>query len=365
MDVKPKNAMRAEGGRIVLLDFGFARPTEERAGAEGSPIGGTPPFMSPEHFEGRTDIGPRSDIYSLGVLLYWLMAGRYPYEHEDFADLAAKVLAGSITPLVDHRPDAPAGLVEILERAMARQEHDRFTSAGEFEEALRRFVGGQERVREEPNASYSFARRGLLSASAVLVLFAGAWWLSGSLSGKSFRLEYSFYKGSGEEAIPLTEQGSVRVGDHLFLRARSGDAFYLYVFNQDERGNWFRLLPAGESPAHALNEQNVWHRFPPGEWIVNSAGDTEHLYVIAAPHRVAFADELAEIIPPTGKHEGSLTRGQRERLRGIGGETTNDVVEKEVFDLQTVFAAFQENLDGSSSIHATHWQFRNEGGPSD
>ena len=143
MDVKPGNVMRASGGRIVLLlDIGFAFTTRENGRSEWT-LGGSPPYMSPEQLEGRSYVGSRSDVYSLGVVLYWFVAGRHPYESASIVDLATKVIRGQATPLLDVRSDVPAALVEIIERAMAREEPNRFPSAGAMEEALWRFVGGR------------------------------------------------------------------------------------------------------------------------------------------------------------------------------------------------------------------------------
>ena len=357
MDVKPGNVMRASGGRIVLLDFGFARATVESGQSGGSPLGGTPPYMSPEQFEGRTDIGARSDVYSLGVVIYWLVAGRYPYQFTSNVDLARKVMMGHVTPLLDVRSDVPAALVEIIERAMARKEAERFPSAGAMEEALRGFLGGQSRhERSLPPASH--ARRTVLLAVGAVLLLGALWIVPKALAKPSFDIDYAFYKDVDGESVHLASGDSVRLGDKLHLEARSDEAFYLYVFNQDEKGTWSRLLPS-ENEA-SLHDKDVLHRFPPtGSWEVDIAGEQEHLYVVASPRRVPFADELVSTIPVRGIDQGTIASAHQERLRGIAGVPKEEPA-RGPFDLKKYFSSFERNA-GPDTLTAHH-ELRNVGG---
>ena len=105
LDVKAGNVMRAEGGRIVLLDFGLAR-AGAAVGDHYEPLVGTPLAMAPEQLAGEP-VGPRADLYSLGVMLYWLVSRRYPHEAKTFSDLRRLVLSSEPTPLVDVRADLP------------------------------------------------------------------------------------------------------------------------------------------------------------------------------------------------------------------------------------------------------------------
>ncbi|MCC6406327.1 MAG: serine/threonine protein kinase [Planctomycetes bacterium] len=182
-DLKPSNVMRATGGRVVLLDFGFARSTSD---GPGSP-GGTPRFMAPEQFDAAAEVGPKADLYALGVLLYWLVSDRYPYEASDFESLRAAVLSGRSVPLADRNPNLPSAFVRIVERALA-PEAGRFATAGELERALRAFLSGAESaaarplveaptsVEDEPAPRVNVPWKGILIMSAFVSVPAAAWW---------------------------------------------------------------------------------------------------------------------------------------------------------------------------------------------
>ncbi len=113
-DIKTSNVMRETGGRIVLMDFGSAA---EQPGdlepREGAGLSGTPLFMAPEVLRGETP-GPVSDVYSLGVVLYRLVSGRFPVEAASLPELLEKHRSGAATPLRDVRPDLPGGFVQVV-----------------------------------------------------------------------------------------------------------------------------------------------------------------------------------------------------------------------------------------------------------
>ncbi|MEP6916900.1 MAG: protein kinase [Acidobacteriota bacterium] len=131
-DVKTQNVMREEGGRIVLMDFGAGRAQGGDAGA----FAGTPLYVAPEVLAGEPPTC-RSDVYSLGVLLFHLLTGTYPCIADDLDALRAMHADGIRTWLRDRRPDIPASLVETIERALEADPARRFTTAGEMERALK------------------------------------------------------------------------------------------------------------------------------------------------------------------------------------------------------------------------------------
>jgi non-specific serine/threonine protein kinase len=144
-DVKTRNVMRVEGGRIVLMDFGsVTQPRSIDAKEENPFLVGTPLTMAPEQLEGG-EVGPAADLYALGVLLYRLVSGRYPIEASSLEELAALHQRGAHQPLRDRRSDLPAEFIAIIERGLARDPRDRFPSAGAFERALLHFVRADDR----------------------------------------------------------------------------------------------------------------------------------------------------------------------------------------------------------------------------
>lgn len=132
-DIKAHNVMREVGGRIVLMDFSGAWTSD--AGETPANQSGTPLYMAPELFEDRPPT-VASDIYSLGVLLFYLLSGRRPVEGESLADLRDAHLRRTRTRLRDLRPELPEAVVQVVERATAYDAQDRYQTAGELEHAL-------------------------------------------------------------------------------------------------------------------------------------------------------------------------------------------------------------------------------------
>lgn len=136
-DVKAGNVMREEGGRILLMDFGAG--SDAQSIEEGS-LSGTPLYIAPEAFGGQKPT-PRSDIFSLGVLLYHLVTASYPINAGTFRELREKVRRRESRLLRDERPDLPEPFVKVVERALAWDPTERFQTAGELEQGLSAFLG--------------------------------------------------------------------------------------------------------------------------------------------------------------------------------------------------------------------------------
>ncbi|HMB94286.1 MAG TPA: protein kinase [Rhodothermales bacterium] len=138
-DVKPSNIILTPDGRAVLTDFGIAfSEALPRISREAI---GTPEFMSPEQADGKALDG-RSDVYSLGVVLYESLAGRIPFEATSespsgLAHLIRGILYDDPDPVSAHRPDVPEWLEAIVMRCLAKAPEDRYASAGVLAEALR------------------------------------------------------------------------------------------------------------------------------------------------------------------------------------------------------------------------------------
>jgi eukaryotic-like serine/threonine-protein kinase len=130
-DVKAQNVMREQGGRIVLMDFGTG---EELAGSSG--LVGTPLYLAPEIFRGAK-ASVQSDLYSLGVLLFYLATGKFPVAAASMEELAQAHQKRERRSLRDLRPDAPEAFVRTIERALDSDPARRFQSVGELESSLR------------------------------------------------------------------------------------------------------------------------------------------------------------------------------------------------------------------------------------
>ncbi|WP_145170169.1 serine/threonine-protein kinase [Rubripirellula lacrimiformis] len=148
-DIKPENIMRSSRGALKVADFGLARLG---GGAEGSHANltqagltlGTPRYMSPEQIQGLV-ADARSDLYSLGVTMYHLLAGRPPFEADDPLALAVMHLHETPKPLdrarnrrdQDGNPDVPEWLIAVISRMLSKSPGDRFQSPSELLDAVR------------------------------------------------------------------------------------------------------------------------------------------------------------------------------------------------------------------------------------
>ncbi|HLG57846.1 MAG TPA: serine/threonine-protein kinase [Vicinamibacterales bacterium] len=138
-DIKPQNVMRETGGRVVLMDFG-AVEIMERTGESDTPRMGTPLYLAPELFTPGVSATPQSDIYALGVLLFYLVTGSYPVQGTGIDDLVTSHSLGRRRHLADLRPDLPDSFVRVIETALARNPHLRFPTAGTMRAALEAVV---------------------------------------------------------------------------------------------------------------------------------------------------------------------------------------------------------------------------------
>lgn len=140
-DIKPGNLMIANDGTIKLADFGIAKAAEETRITQAGSVVGTAAYLSPEQAHGE-EAGVASDIYSLGVVTYQLLAGRLPYEYSSLTELALKQQTQPLEPLPSLNDLVSPELDRAISRALARQPQNRFADAGEMAEALRKGAAG-------------------------------------------------------------------------------------------------------------------------------------------------------------------------------------------------------------------------------
>ena len=131
-DVKAKNVMRDDTGRIVLMDFGTGRAAEAQSTNDRA---GTPLYMAPEVLEGE-HASVRSDVYSLGVLLYYLVTAEYPVNAQSIEELRETHARREHRWLSEVRPDLPIAFMQVVERAIALDPDERYANASELLAAL-------------------------------------------------------------------------------------------------------------------------------------------------------------------------------------------------------------------------------------
>ena len=178
-DVKPGNVIMSDEGRVKLLDFGLARPIElepDRVAnqqtylsltKEGT-ILGTAPYMSPEQIEGKP-LDSRTDLFSLGIVLYEMATGTRPFGGDSPASLIASILKDRPKPVAERRPEIPYGVGRLIERCLEKHPRDRVQTAGEILDTLRAERRVWESSREGKPAS-SEAPRPAPSATSIAVL---------------------------------------------------------------------------------------------------------------------------------------------------------------------------------------------------
>jgi serine/threonine-protein kinase len=250
-DIKPENILLGEDGSVKVADFGLARKGPDHQQLELTQVGmtvGTPLYMSPEQIRGRS-IGSLSDMYSLGITTYHMLAGHPPFEAATPLDVAMQHVNDTPTPLTEVRPDVPDALSRMVARMMEKRPADRFADFPELIEAL-----------DKPDWQTSSRRSGaarrdsssLLSATRAL---AGA--LGGNTGGSQRRwLPSTLAAGLAGVALALftgsTDPLAKRPGETLpkIERKESARAQHVYALLVNSEEAWksvFEYFPEGEA----------------------------------------------------------------------------------------------------------------------
>lgn len=163
-DLKPSNLFlttRADGSPFIkVLDFGISKFVYEgHSHTQTSDILGSPPYMSPEQLRSTKHVDHRTDIWSLGTILFELLTGRTPFVADTMADLCMKIVAEPSPPLRSLLPSAPPGLEAILLRCHEKDPAARFSSAQELSAALAPFALAKDRTMSAAPAPEAFQRR--------------------------------------------------------------------------------------------------------------------------------------------------------------------------------------------------------------
>jgi eukaryotic-like serine/threonine-protein kinase len=342
-DIKAHNVMRGEGGRTVLMDFGAAKDLLLTPSHAGPDFVGTPLYMAPEVFAGQ----PRSkatDIYSLGVLLYYLVSGSYPVAGSTRTEVErGHARPGTRKPLRDARPELPDAFIRVVERALAERPEDRYQSAGEFESAL------AATLREPAPMPWKLLliAAGLLlvvGVAAAAILRAPDRQLAGAqpeaatavnatpapapLPVGTYRIRAVLNRDADGVEVPIRQGGRLALSERLSLDVDVSVPAHVYVVNEDERGASTLLFPLrGRMPSNPLPAGR--HRLPGllGDeklyWQVTAAGGREHFMIIASPTRNATFEKMFASLPQSVENKPidypKLTTEGLGALRSVGG----------------------------------------------
>jgi serine/threonine-protein kinase len=190
-DVKPDNLMISETGMIKIGDMGLARGLEEKVGPEEeTSVIGTPHYIAPEQVLGRpADF--RSDIYSLGATAYRMLAGITPFSAPSVRDLVNKKVREDATSIIEHSPEVPKTVADIVARMMVRDPDRRYQTMLEVAADLERYVRGQADASAEARREHTTGvammlsnRKWMLGIAAALIVAVIGGLLWATLSGK-------------------------------------------------------------------------------------------------------------------------------------------------------------------------------------
>ena len=220
-DIKPGNILLDSQGQTHLIDFGLARFFEDATVTRTGSLIGTPRYMSPEQVTGRLKVDHRTDIYSLGLVLYELLSLRTSVAGSALEDILRQITVKALVPVSWYSRGVPRALEGIVHRATAKDPDERYQTAKEFAEDLQRFLAG--RPVEARPYRYKFDEREIIAErprgvtfTAFLLFFLGIF-----MSWATTYTTYLFYW----QIVLSDNRGSSR--SQLLLRNISLFTFYL------------------------------------------------------------------------------------------------------------------------------------------
>ena len=184
-DVKPQNVLLNDDGQAKVTDFGIARSLDVQGVTQTGTVLGTSDYIAPEQARGQR-VDPKTDIYSLGTVLYELLVGDVPFSGDNFVAVAMRHVSEPAPSVVEHRPDCPLRLDLAVQRAMAKDPDDRFESMDDFVAELEACLAEVEGPdgegatlivpppRRPPREAREQRRRRRAPLTPLLILLAGA-----------------------------------------------------------------------------------------------------------------------------------------------------------------------------------------------
>ena len=145
-DIKPANMMLTPSGEVKLMDFGIAKLSEDRRLTQTGRTVGSLYYMSPEQIQGDVDLGPRADLYSLGVSLYEMVTRTRPFQGDSDYSIMAAHLNSQPVPPIEIDPTLPSALSDVILMAIAKNAGSALPDGGRVSQALESVCGtGSER----------------------------------------------------------------------------------------------------------------------------------------------------------------------------------------------------------------------------
>jgi hypothetical protein len=325
------------------MDFGAGRRIPGRDDPAYA-LAGTPHYLAPELLVGQKP-SVASDIFSVGVLLFHLVSGEYPFRRGESSG-AGDQAARERVLLRDLRPSLPSPFVDLIERALSSNPAERYRTAGEFGAALAAVAGTRHAVSSPRRMSWKIPAAvlggiAIVAAATQLVRgpdvervpAAGAGLVDVvaplPVAPASYQVAASLHAARAGQEVRLASGSRVQPGDELFMTLEASRPVFVYVVNQDEAGSAFLLFPLpGYEPANPIPAAGTV-RLPgsrDGEqhsWQVTSAGGREHFLVYVSPERLGAFEQVLTALPraEVGRsvEHVPLTPALVGTLRGVGG----------------------------------------------
>ena len=346
-DIKPENILLTAEGQVLVADFGVARAVqgEDEALTQTGLAVGTPTYMSPEQAAGDRQVDGRSDLYSLGCVVYEMLAGEPPYTGPSPQAVLARRLTEQVRPLRSTRDAVPPPVEAAVMRALARAPADRFATAAEFRRALE----ARDMVVPQPLRR----RRGVVVVAALAIataLVLGAAWVAlrpGAAPPVAARSAIAIlpFAVRGNPALGYLGEGMVELLSTKLDRAgdlRAVDPRALLSAVRDRRAE------LGPDDARAVAQ-----RFGAARYVLGSVlqlGDSVRLsaalydsagVVQASAESVGRETELGRAVDEVARLLiGRMSNTPADRLESIGAVTT------------TSFPALRAYLDGQQAFRA-------------
>lgn len=299
-DVKTTNILRERGGRMVLADFGLGAYLKH-CGTAGrrTYAAGTPVFMAPEVLDGgHADV--RSDLYSLGVVLYRLAAGSLPFEGNGLDDLTRRILRGESRSPPPARDESERGLWSVVNRAISVDPQGRYQSAEEMEAALTVLAVPAAAPAEAPRGR---RRLGPVAGAAAVLALAFLGFLLRGLAPASGEFEASariLHTDTGNPSRATHGDRQLRVLHRGILELQANADLHVYIVGEDSRGRRFLLYPRSPPEGEERLQGGRVHVLGARQRDLSLTGLGDCVAVIASRDPL---HTLFDSIPPKGSSE--------------------------------------------------------------
>ena len=236
-DVKPANILLENGiEKVKISDFGLARAMEDVSITQTGQISGTPQFMSPEQAQGES-VDARSDLFSLGSVMYTMCTGRPPFRADSAIAVLRRVCDDRPKPIRELNPDIPPWLEEITARLLAKDPAERFQSAGEVAELLGQCLAQLQASSPQAAVSLQAAPTTIPSQEAPLeakyLSHSSRYWQSSASSWRG----HGFTLGHGHLILVLFNAPITGIGMSWYTRPRESTGSR----QASERSRWVAI----------------------------------------------------------------------------------------------------------------------------